>query len=429
MKKFTYFPSVIIGAILLGGTGGHVMRRSEAAPAVAAATASSQQSSSPSHRSTPPLAAQSETGFLHLRPWLEEALQFATDPGGDMAMDAPHLWLSMMRWHPNDIKQLLAELQPESQSPVRRRLEEWILKIWTERAPQDAMEWTKVNRPDQYPAAIENLARRDGRAAWKAVEAHPWYGRPVNDTIQDIFSEWAQQDCIAALEEILQLRSGHQHSFHAALGFTASCLPDKTKDPAVWEAALAALTQRAMQETDGSLRFKAVDLVKNALENANKVTTTLASERLEKINLWLRSLSLDKKELAYHLTNVAQHEGLTPESAPAAWPWLWQKIPPDQRQETLKSIVEYWASDSGWSAKDPNACGQWLNEQMPLGPEHAEALKDFARHAASTDPASGLAWARSNPDPATRDISMREVEALILKNWPHRAAELGVPVP
>ena len=65
-----------------------------------------------------------------------------------------------------------------------------------------------------------------------------------------------------------------------------------------------------------------------------------------------------------------------------------------QRKQTLKSIIGYWASDQPWSAKAPNVCGQWLNTQMPLGPEHSTALKAFAIHAAAADPASGLARAR-----------------------------------
>ena len=124
---------------------------------------------------------------------------------------------------------------------------------------------------------------------------------------------------------------------------------------------------------------------------------------------------------------VAQSDGCAPEQARETWPWLWNTLPESQRGPTLKSIVEYWASDKAWSARDPNACGQWLNTQMPLGPEHGAALKDFALHTTATDPVSGLAWAAENPDPAIRPKAVQEVQALIRKQWPHRLAELGVP--
>ncbi len=211
----------------------------------------------------------------------------------------------------------------------------------------------------------------------------------------------------------------------AKLGFFFKVFPDRKKKPALWAQRLEAITDRILQEPDESQR---VNTLADLLDPVRGERTGTASR--DAAAAWIRSLPLDEKHQGTLLICLAQNEGCISIHAPAAYPWLWENVPRSQQQEAFAKIVAYWASDKEWSAKNPDACGRWLNTQAEsLGPEHAAALKAFALFAVARDPESGLAWANANPDSATRAKAVEEVAAVIRSQWPRRAEELGVASP
>jgi hypothetical protein len=429
MKKLPVFPLLLAAIIVAGFTSGRVLRqKSPVRPAPKAVALNAYSLNKPTAEALRG-AVSLEADSAMLRQWLDEASVLASSESSDLAMDAPHLLLALAAWSAHDLARLMADVQRLPEGPARTRLEDWILSEWAARAPGPALAWTREHRPDKYGAAVEALAHHDPAAAWQAVQEHPVPGGRAGDTASHIFSRWAAADRMAALDAWLLMDKKGDLSFRAGMGFGENALPQKGKDPDAWTSALQALTQRVMEEPDSKSWVTTIDLIRNCIETSQRHEDTTPAQRRTELTAWLRGLNLDENEFASQLTMVAQHDGASADLAPEAWPWLWREAPESQRGQTMKSIVKYWASDDQWSAKDPDACGQWLNSLQPLGAEHGEALKDFAQYAAARDPVSGLAWAQANPDPAARAVATKEVHAIILKQWPHRAAELGVPMP
>lgn len=422
MKAWPASPVLLAAVMLVGGVSGHLIRKGTTSLAENSLESDGADAVRPLQSPDADLGdLEAATEFQ--RQWLMEAMFYAAEPNIDLSLDAPHLLLTLAGMRAQDFPGFMAEARLLPPSPQRTRLEDWILQQWLQLTPGAATKWALQHRPDKYAGALRTLAKRDAAAAWQAVQENPVPSESAGDTQSDIFSHWAAQDRMAALGEILRMNPRDDLAFRAGLGFGESALPDPKKDPAQWDAALSAMSQLVLQETEPQKRMTGIQVLIHAMER--QLDDWPARECREALSAWLRNLSLAENEFATHLTMVAQNSGSTAEEAPEAWPWLWREVPASQKEQALKNIVEFWASDKPWSARDPNACGEWLNAQMPLGPEHAEALKNFALHAAGSDPAAGLAWAEANPDPEIRETAIKEVRAVILKQWPHRAEESG----
>jgi hypothetical protein len=74
----------------------------------------------------------------------------------------------------------------------------------------------------------------------------------------------------------------------------------------------------------------------------------------------------------------------------------------DDLPSTYANIV------GNWGAQNPNAAGEWLNEQ-PQGPHLDEARLRFARMAVQRDPYSAMEWAKTVETEAKRIQAIREV--------------------
>jgi hypothetical protein len=366
-----------------------------------------------------------------LADWVRQAGEraAASGLGFQLEMDTPDLLLALERLTVADCPLLMIEITRLPDGAGKRQLQDCLLAAWSRQAPEEAMAWARENRPDRYGEAIQALARKDARAAWKVFQEHPAKWNSTGEPTRTVFSQWAMQNRSAALEALLELETGRVDPTPARMGFFASSLPERAKFPNEWQVACDQITARILEEPDAKGRIGALSAllseIGQSIPSSREDRASLEARRKE-LSGWLLALPLAEADQGKLLTAIAQWDGVIPGAAQDAFAWLWQTVPVGQRVEALTSIVENWASDKPWSARDPDGCGRWLNEQGPLGPEFSGALKSFALHAAAKDPESGLAWAQQIADPAIRQDAVQQVKAQILKQWPHRAVGLGV---
>lgn len=369
--------------------------------------------------------------------WLAAARE-AAEAGGlgfEAELDAPGLLLSVENLTTGDFPLLLFSLEQFPDTPGRKRLEEWLRKAWSLKNPLEALAWTEKHRPDLRPAALEAWARRDPAAALEAVKDDP--SLKITNGVMDsdtsvfwtIFATWARRDRRAALQALADFGAAKRgnESILARNGFMEGALPDPAKFPEQWAINRDALAGEILQLPESPARRnilgKLAGEYQEHLTGAAEHRTSLDAGRKE-VGEWLGKLPLDEKLYASLLRQLAQRDGCGREEAPLTYAWLWEEVPDSQRAETLDYIVRHWAADAPWSAKDPNACGRWLNSLGPLGPEYAAALKSFAEVAAVRDPVSGLAWAGQIADPVLKKEAVKSVTELIRNQWPDRADAL-----
>ena len=368
---------------------------------------------------------------FELDDWVRQAseLAMASGIGFHGETDAPHLLLALKHLTPADFPLLMERVFRLPDNGAKAHLQAWLLTEWSRLAPEDALAWTKENLPDRYQEAIRALARKNPRAAWDEIKANPINKNGSGEPTVTIFAQWGMQDGPAALEAMLQMVRDGKDPTAANLGFFSTALPDRKKSPEQWSNARDNISKRILEEKEAKVRISALSAlmmeISNTIPASGGNRSALETKRRE-LSEWLFQIPLAETDQARLLTCIAQWDGSRADGAADAFAWLWQTVPVGQRVEALTSIVEYWASDKPWSSKDPDGCGRWLNEQGPLGPEFSGALKSFALHAVAKDPESGLAWAQQIADPAIRQDAVQEVKAQILKQWPHRAAGLGV---
>ncbi len=355
--------------------------------------------------------------------WMDKAWDIFSrrgSPGFNAATDAPQVLLALERLTAADFALLMKQLDTRSETPAKRLLQDFLFAEWSRRDSQAALAWTREHRPDKFQEGVVALSASNARAAWTAWKSRPGAADLAGsgEPAMSIFDNWARQDRAAALEAVLD--PGLKNHMGAVMGFYGSALPDRAQFPREWEESRDGIAKRIL-ELPSPERATALSSFLMSIHN------NTASVQRDELALWVKQQTLTKSEQAVLLTGIAQWDGSSDSAASwKAFPWLWQQVPLSERGGTLKSIVEYWASEKPWSSKDTDGCGKWLNEQTDLGPECAPALKAFALHAAAKDPEAGLAWAQKVTDLPLRAEALREVSALILKQWPHRAAELGV---
>lgn len=433
MKLPRLFPLLFF--ILIGAWMGHLLR-AEHPPGEAL----TYQKTVPSTAGPLIPAGQNKAGGpVHpesdLLGWMRQALE-SVETGGhgfDAAIDAPQLLLTLERLTPDDFPLLLGLLAERADGKAKGLLQEWLLTEWSQRSPYEALLWARDNREDKYGKALEVLSKRNAAAAWREFEVHSVKLDASGNPVRSIFSEWARQDRKTALDALFALQQRKESNSDrlgsgAELGFFSSALPTRTESPEQWRETRDDIARQILEQKDEDVRFHALNSLLSQMNSSYGHTADpvrLAIKRRE-LAEWLLPLPLTEAEQARHLSLIAQWDGSEIAPAVDAFPWFWQTVPASQRVNALASIVEYWASNDLGSAQDPDACGRWLNGLGPLGPEFSIPLKSFALHAAAKDPESGLAWARQIADPAVRGEAVAEVGALILKQWPHRAAELGV---
>jgi hypothetical protein len=353
--------------------------------------------------------------------WLESArdtLAKHGHPGFNLQTDAPHLLLAIERMTPADFAMLMQLTGECADGPDKRVLQDCLFAGWSRKDPRSALAWTRERRPDKFNEAVKVLSKSNASGAWEAWTSLPGQKDRDGETLNTLFANWAKQDRTAALEALLTIKP--QDRTAANLGFFSSSIPDRKKSPQEWMDFREEIAQRIMEITDPGDRVSAASSLLNALYERNSPAMR------EEMAGWLEKQPLSERDRVSLLTGMAQWEGCDPSRSKEAFSWLWKTVPVSSRGVALASIVEYWASGKPWSARDPDACGRWLNEQPNLGPECDPALKAFALHAAAKDPGAGLEWAKRVSEPAVRAASIHEVSALILKQWPNRAAELGV---
>lgn len=369
--------------------------------------------------------------------WLAAARQ-AADAGGlgiEVELDAPGLLLSVENMTARDFPLLACSLEQLPDSPGRKRLEDWLLAAWSLKNPLEALAWTEKHRPDLRPGALDAWAHRDPAGVLEAVKDDPSFiirkGVMDSDTsvFRTLFQTWARQDRQAALRALADfgsIKRGNE-TILAGNGFMEGALPDVAKFPEQWALARDALAGEILELPEAKARRRI--LGKLAREYQERLTgsadrrTFLDAGRRE-VAEWLGKLPLDEELHAGLLQQLAQRDGGSQDEARGAYSWLWEEVADSQRPETLDYIVRHWAADAPWSARDPDACGRWLNSLGALGPECAAAFKSFAEVAAARDPVAGLAWAGQIADPVLKKEAVKSVTELIRSQWPDRADAL-----
>ncbi|MES2709443.1 MAG: hypothetical protein V4726_22785 [Verrucomicrobiota bacterium] len=369
--------------------------------------------------------------------WLAAARKAAEGNGlgFEAELDAPGLLLSVENLTAGDFPLLAFSLEQFPDTPGRKRLEEWLLKAWSLKNPLEALAWAEKCRTDLRPGALEAWARRDPAAALEAVKDDPSLkiknGVMDSDTsvFRTVFATWAGRDRRAALQALADFgaaKRGHE-AILARNGFMEGALPDAVKFPEQWAADRDALAGEILQLPEARERRNILgslaEVYQEQITGSADHRTLLDAGRKE-VGEWLGKLPLNEELHAALLRQLAQRDGTDREEAPEAYAWLWKEVPDSQRAETLDYIVRHWAEEAPWSARDPDACGRWLNSLGPLGPEYAAALKSFAEVAAVRDPVAGLAWAGQIADPIPKKEAMKSVTELIRKQWPDRADAL-----
>jgi hypothetical protein len=423
----------ILGAVLAGGLAGTwlahpVPGKTDISSDGIPISPSTYEAEASTLRTSPP------TPLIHadleLDDWVRQAGELAAmgGLGFHAETDAPHLLLAAANLTPGDFPLLMERLARLSDGPAKRQLEEWLLAEWSRQAPETALAWTRENRPDRYGEAVIAFARKDARAAWQDMQGYLEKTKGTGDLTHAVFFQWGLQNRHEALEALLQ-RMAKVEEYRAVEGFLTAVLPDRKKFPEQWRVIRDEVTARMAQEENAGARLVSLRALMTHMKMDSQIswddTASLEPTRNE-LSRWLMAIPLSEVEQGKLLISIAQWDGLMPGAAQDSFSWLWRTVPEGQRVSALTSIVENWASENPWSSNDPDACGKWLNEQGPLGTEFSGALKSFALHAAAKDPESGLAWAQQIADPAIRQDAVQQVKAQILKQWPHRAAGLGV---
>ena len=234
MKWPPGFPLLLAGAILAGGYTGHRLGRKDPAESRLAAAddlrpRSLTKTGGAEAREQAPATSNGDTA------WLDEAFSLAADGGGafDLAMDAPHLLLTLTGRSRREYPAIMAAVLRRPEGKASTLFEDWVLTEWFKCAPADALAWTIENRPDSYPAAVRALALVDAAAAWKALQTRPVPKEAEGDLTMVIFSNWTAQNRMAALDALLSLDpDGGDIPFKAGLGFQSTVLPLRNADPA-----------------------------------------------------------------------------------------------------------------------------------------------------------------------------------------------------
>ena len=433
MKTSPSLSLQILGAVLAGGLAGYwlahpVTGEAEVSPdGIPVSSSPYEVTDSTTRVSTANPLIHSD---LELDDWVRQAGELAAMEGlGFHAeTDAPHLLLAAANLTPWDFPVLMERIAQLSDGPAKRQLEERLLAEWSRRAPETALAWTRENRPDRYGEAVIAFARKDAKAAWQDMQGYLEKTKGTGDLTQAVFLQWGLQNRHEALEALLQ-RMTKNEDYGAVEGFLTAVLPDRKKFPEQWRAIRDEVTTRISQEENAGARVVTLRALMQQMKMDSQISlddiASLEPMRNE-LSRWLKAIPLSEVEQGKLLINLAQWDGVIPGAAQDLFSLLWRTVSEGQRVAALTSIVENWASDNWWSAKDTDACGKWLNSQGPLGPEFSGALRSFALHAAAKDPESGLAWAQQIADPTIRQDAVQQVKAQILKQWPHRAAGLGV---
>jgi hypothetical protein len=279
------------------------------------------------------------------------------------------------------------------------------------------------------------LARQNPAVAWNIVKDDPAFKikggvAKWQAAIQKtIFKTWAARDQPAALTALAALEDSRagSTSILAAWGFFDGALPDKKQFPEQWAATRDGLAAEILK-LPGDLAVKNILMAliaeyRESLTGLDPEPAEAAAARQEVAD-WICGLPMGDQQRTRFLLRLAQMDGCGFDRAPEVWPWFWAKVPENLRAETLKDIIRYWAADEPFSARDPNACGKWLNTLGPLDAAYAPALKSFAEIAAATDPEAGLAWAERISDPIVRSQALLDVGDVIREHWPDKAEAL-----
>jgi hypothetical protein len=312
----------------------------------------------------------------------------------------------LLELSPEETKAALDEVGRTIEDPRQKRMiQSMLLGRLAETDPKTALaEVDKLVESSEDPSrsdglyfsVVGSLAGKDPEAAWKWYTEKRDSGTLSEDGVRlsgMIFTGLANKNMNEALSRFGALTDIDERN-SAAAGIASAA-----KDPATW--------QRLLDATSGwegasGKEARAAMVRQWAGSNFEATTALLGSmpegERQALIDSagWglMRS---DPKKGAEFLMETASTEKLA------------------ERYATVMNA---------WGDRDPNAAGEWLNQQPP-SPTQDGARANFARNVARRDPEAALAWAQTVTDSRQRADAIRDV----YRQWVRRdsgAAEAGL---
>ena len=285
---------------------------------------------------------------------IDEVLGTVTEPQQKM------VFLSMLlgRWGEQDPQAALAyaEKLKEEIGPTASQATFSVVGSWAQKDPGAAWEWYQKKRETD-----------DGSDGLMGLGAH----------LTMIFNGMASRDLDGALRRLGDL-DDEQDRMMAVSGIAGS-----SQDAAARERLLAR-SAALDPETRQSLR-------QGVLNQWAMLDPTGAMD-------WLRELPADERT---GLVNSVSHAFMwtNPEKGAA---FLLEGATEADLPQRYQQIVTTWAT------RNPNAAGQWLNQQPP-GPAQDQARSSFANIVARRDPESAMEWAKSITSQPVREGNIQSL--------------------
>jgi hypothetical protein len=238
-----------------------------------------------------------------------------------------------------------------------------------------------------YFSVVGALSSKDPEAAWK------WYStKRDSGTLPEegarlsgmIFTGLAKRNLDQALSRFGALTDLDERN-SAAAGIASAA-----KDPASWDRILKATA--SWQGSSGKEARAA--MIRQWAGNDFQATTAL-----------LRSMPPAESQALIDSAGW----GLMRSDPEKGAEFLMNGAPQEKVAERYNTIM------NAWGERDPNAAGEWLNQQPP-SPAQDGARANFARTVARRDPESALAWAKTVSDTGQRTNAIRDV----YRQWSRR---------
>ncbi len=296
----------------------------------------------------------------------------------------------LLELSPEETKAALDEVGRTIEDPRQKRMmQSMLLGRLAETDPKTALaEVDKLvessddpSRSDGlYFSVVGSLAGKDPEAAWKWYTEKRDSGSLSEDAVRlsgMIFTGLANKNMNEALSRFGALTDIDERN-SAAAGIASAA-----KDPATW--------QRLLDATAGwdgaSGREARAAMMRQWAGSDFEATTKL-----------LRSMPDGERQ---SLIDSAGW-GLMRNDPRKGAEFLMENASPEKLAERYSTIM------NAWGDRDPNAAGEWLNQQPP-SPAQDGARANFARNVARRDPEAAFAWAQTVTDPRQRADAIRDV--------------------
>lgn len=276
-----------------------------------------------------------------------------------------------------DIPAALAEAADIKDPGAKTMLYMTLLTRMAEKDGPGALKYADEHLKDQGPLVkmsrmgiLSAWAEHDPEAAWKYYkdtseegDGGMFGGRKM--MLSGLFSTMAAQDQNAAFQRLSQLEEKDERSV-ALMGIAQSASGD--------DESMKRLLSHISSLPDADERN----------DVRNNLLSQMAMSDPEKAQGLIKDLPADEKFTA--VDRIGNSMLMNDPKKGAAY--LLENGDPQKKSQTYEKVVGSWARN------DPNAAGNWLNDQ-PAGPELDSAKSSFANIVTDRDPTSAMEWAKS----------------------------------